>query len=531
MTRRILLYLKDFSFILVSSGLLVLSFPNFDLGLLVWVGLVPLLFAIIGKTPRYSFFLSLACGVLFFIGTFFWIIEVQKFLPFHHLVLLFYTGAYFGLFGLAFSIINTRWGGTPAFLAAPFLWVSLEYIRAHMFFLSLPWGILGQTQYKYPSIIQICDLTGTYGISFLIVLVNSTITVLVCHFFTNLNHNKSFMNMQPSLKAKVFMSVVATLLITLSLVYGHVMISKPLLGELVKVSVVQGNIEQRKKWDRKYARYVMQTYANGTKEAAKEKPDLIIWPETATPGSITRDARLKAQVRHITKEASTYLLLGSSQQQKFKEKRRWVRKLFNSAFLISPKPGLAKTQRYDKIKLLPFGEYLPLKEIIPWSSLNVPEIGGYVPGDEYTVFRHPKFRFGVTICWENLFPDLFRRFVKEGAQFMVNITNEAWFRRTAAPYMFLSMSVFRAVENRIFVIRSSNTGVSCFIDPYGRIVDRVKDASGQDIFVRGVLTESVVLLESKTFYTRYGDWLALASLPCSIFFLFFSFIKRDRDSR
>ena len=176
---------------------------------------------------------------------------------------------------------------------------------------------------------------------------------------------------------------------------------------------------------------------------------------------------------------------------------------------------------------MPFGEYMPMEDLIPWSSLQVPLVGSYVAGEKFTVFRLPDWRFGVTICWENLFPDFVRQFVKNGAQFMVNITNEAWFGKGSAPYQFLSMNVFRAVENRVYVVRCANTGISCFIDPYGRIIDRVKDDTGEDVFVRGVLTGSIIPLDSKTFYTSHGDWFAWTSMACSVGFLLLALRKRN----
>jgi apolipoprotein N-acyltransferase len=176
--------------------------------------------------------------------------------------------------------------------------------------------------------------------------------------------------------------------------------------------------------------------------------------------------------------------------------------------LLQPNPGRHKNVRYDKIRLFPFGEYLPYKHIIPWSAIGVPDVGGYVPGDQYTVFEQRDWRFSATICWENLFPDQVRQFVRKGAQFIVNITNEAWFGETEAPEQFLSMNVFRAVENGIFLVRCANTGISCIIDPCGRVLDRVKDENGKDVFVRGYVTGEIIPLQSNSLYTRYGDWFA-----------------------
>jgi len=269
----------------------------------------------------------------------------------------------------------------------------------------------------------------------------------------------------------------------------------------------------------------MQTYAELTREASKDRPDLIIWPESATPGAINRNLGIYARIRHLAEEAGSSLLLGSSQLRKFENNGLKEAKYWNSAFLISTESETFNNQRYDKIRLLPFGEFLPFEGTIPWAYIKVPDVGDYISGMEFTVFELPAFRFGVTICWENIFPGLFRQFVKNGAQFMVNITNEAWFGKTAAPCQFVSMSIFRAAENRIFVVRCANSGISCFIDPYGRIMDRVMDATGQDIFVRGVLSRSVIPLKSKTFYTRYGDWLAWLSIFSSLALLLVAWLK------
>jgi len=241
--------------------------------------------------------------------------------------------------------------------------------------------------------------------------------------------------------------------------------------------------------------------------------------------------KLYREVRDLAKGAETYLLVGSSQQQKFAGKAKKELKFLNSAFLISPDPKIVRNQRYDKIRLFPFGEYLPYKEVIPWSSIGVPKVIGYASGKEFTIFDLNGFRFGVTICWENVFPDLFSQFVRNGAQFMINITNEAWFGRSAAPHQLACISVFRAVENRVFVVRCANTGVSCIIDPYGRILDRVKDDRGQDVFIRGIIGGWVIPLKSRTIYTQYGDFWAWACMPISAVLLFMAWLKSKFCSR
>jgi apolipoprotein N-acyltransferase len=298
------------------------------------------------------------------------------------------------------------------------------------------------------------------------------------------------------------------------------------VGEGLPIAVVQGNIDQDKKWDPKYAAMIMKTYTDLSYKAAESKPVLMIWPESATPRSISTDAKLLSQVRDISRSTGAYLLLGSTQLQKFKVQSPQSARYLNSAFLISPEPGEVKNQRYDKIRLFPFGEYLPYKETIPWRLIKVTEFGNYMAGKEYTVFKTPFSRFGVTICWENIFPDLVREFVRRGAQFMVNVTNEAWFGPVTAPHQFVAMSVFRAVENRIFMVRCGNTGISCCIDPYGRVTKQVTGAGGGGIFVQGFMNESIIPLDSRTVYNQYGDWFAWLCIAVSIVILAFGALKR-----
>jgi len=505
---------------LASAALMALCFPEIDLGWLAWISMVPLLVSLSGKKPPYAFFLSYLCGLAFFPGIGNWLFQVHGYRFLHHVIWGTYLAIYFGLFGLAFSLISRRWGVIPSLVASPFLWVSLEYIRSNMGFMAFPWGLLSHSQYQYPRMIQVASITGNYGVSFLVAWVNAALAAVF------LLYSPPSPSKYAARHASIFVAIGGAL-ISSAAWYGHTEVSKPIVGKEIKVSVVQGNIEQEKKWEIKYAQAIMQTYADLTREASKDRPDLIVWPEAATPRAITGDYHLYRQVKEIATSTGTYLLLGSTHQDKIRNKGPSALKYTNSAFLISPDKG-EKDKRYDKIILLPFGEYLPMKGIIPWSWIQIPDPGSYLSGQEFTVFENSVCRFAVTICWETIFPDLVRRFVNQGAQFLVNITNEAWFGKSAAPYQFLSMNVFRAVENRVYVVRCANTGVSCFIDPYGRIVDRVKNQAGQDIFVQGVLTRTIRAVDSKTIYTKYGDWFAWLCIFTSGIALIFSFFKARR---
>jgi apolipoprotein N-acyltransferase len=410
-----------------------------------------------------------------------------------------------------------------ALFAVPFLWVSLEYARSNMGFMAFPWGLLSHSQYQTLKVIQIASLTGHFGVSFLVAMVNAAVAGLV---FALVKEMKQVHHLRIPVagRAVAGLSSTAAMLVLGALVYGHMSLSKPIEGKGIKVTVVQGNIEQGKKWDTNHANSIMETYAALSREASKEDPALIVWPEAATPGFVLMGTNLYRQMVTIVKDAEAHFLIGSSEYPKLHNTASELDKMGNTALFFSPEGKVVG--QYLKIRLLPFGEYLPMKETIPWSYIQIPTIGSHVRGMEFTVFEGPGFSFASTICWETIFPDLVRQFVKRGGQFVVNITNEAWFGKTAAPHQFVSMNVFRAVENRVYLVRCANTGVSCFIDPYGRIVDRIRDASGEDLFVRGILTGEVVPLDTKTFYTRYGDWFAWLCTLCSLGFLSVAFLRK-----
>jgi apolipoprotein N-acyltransferase len=513
---------------LMSGCLLSLGYPKHDLGWVVWFVPAILLILVAGIRPLHGFLLFYLSGMIFFALTFRWILDVPNYSFLHHAILFFYLALYFGLFGLAFSFISKRVGLVSALFSAPFLWVSFEYLRSNMGFMAHPAALLGHSQYAYPAVIQIAAFAGVFGVSFLVMMGNVGVAAGILYFA---KRGKWFMSpFMPSSSNRGIAAVVITsfALVILALLYGKVTLSKPFPGKEIHVALIQGNIDQDKKWNPKYAKSIMEIYAGLTADAAETGPAIIIWPEAATPQAINFDRRLYDEVGQLTRNIGIPLLLGSTSHEKFKNEGGQSLKFKNAAFLMDPQG--THPQQYDKIRLLPFAEYVPLKESIPWSYIKIPDVAQYIPGKEFTVFQGPGFGFGASICWESIFPGLVRQFVKNGAQFIVNITNEAWFGETAAAYQFLSMTVFRAVENRVFVVRCANTGVSCFIDPCGRVVSRVQDGTGKDIFVRGVLTDTVILMDSRTFYTRYGDVFAWLNMGVALLFLIITFLRSHPNS-
>jgi apolipoprotein N-acyltransferase len=225
---------------------------------------------------------------------------------------------------------------------------------------------------------------------------------------------------------------------------------------------------------------------------------------------------------------NTYLLVGSAEYPKFSKTSSKLRLgRGNTALFFSPEGKVLG--QYLKIRLVPFGEYIPCEESIPWPDFIVQrgKRNFDIAGSEATLFQVDGIQFGTLICWEVLFPDLTRNVVKKGADFVINLTNEAWFGSIAFPYQMLSSCVFRAVENRVNLVRCANTGISCFIDPYGRITGRIENG-GKDIFVSGTLTQKILISPPGTFYTNHGDLLVYGCIALLMAIVVWIFLKRKR---
>ena len=501
-------YLRAVLLALLSALLLILSFPRFDFEFLAWIALVPLFVALKDKSLKWAFALSFLMGISFLMGVFYWINVISGFKWNDFLILGIYLGSYFGIFGLGLNFIRQRTNLHYSF-AAPFLWVSMEYLRSHAGFLGLPWALLGHSQYLNLAVIQVASITGVYGVTFLIVLVNATMGGII-------------QNPAASLKP----AMVTLFIVGISVSYGFVVMGKDSPQKEFRVSVVQGNIPQRLKWDPEWRKRNLEKHIGLTKEVtSKTSTSLVVWSEASVPGALSQDLYLLNTLSNLAKETGGHLLLGSSVHPKFGSREFRQKNWFNSAFLVSPQRGVAG--QYMKIHLLPFSEYLPYRDAFPWPERWASAGGDFIPGKEYTIFDVDGAKFGVVICWENIFPDLVRQFVKKGASFMINITNEGWFGETSAPQQFLAMTVFRAVENRRSIARSANTGISGFIDPYGRILAKVEDHNRKDIFVEGHVTADVPLFDGKTFYTMYGDVWAYINLIATTMMLALS-LRRPR---
>ena len=480
----------------VSAGLLALAFPTADIGGLAFIALVPLLVAIRGEPPARAFWWGSLAGLLFYLLSISWVTRTMTTyggmsFSVSALVLLAlsaYLALYFGLFCYGLSLIGgAAW---PIGLLAPAaLWVALEYLRSYAL-TGFPWALLGYTQYRSTTLVPMASVTGVYGLSFLVVLVNIALAQLAA-------------TAGDRLRTMLLAGVLA-----LALVWSPRLLSPSpaRAGEEQElgVTLVQGNIDQALKWDPAMQAATIDLYRRLSLDAATGAPGLIVWPETAVPFFLRYEPTLRGRVADVAAETGSYLLVGSPDVEPGAQSGGGDR-YHNSAFLISPQRELLG--KYDKIHMVPFGEYVPLKSILFFVHKLAYGIGDFEPGQTYTIFHLPRGRFAATICYEAIFPDQVRRYVKDGADFLVNITNDAWFGRSAAPAQHLAMAALRAAENHRYLIRAANTGISAIIDPTGRILE----ASG--LFVPAVISGRIRLVQGETFYTSHGDlfaWLCVA---------------------
>ncbi len=504
---------RDILLCLLSGVLLILSFPHFDLEFLAWFALVPLFLSVESKGLRRSFELGFLTGIITFLGILYWIIVAVHtygnvpLIPSGLILLLLvaYLSLFMGAFTLFTRFVQIR-SGLQTILFAPLLWVGLEYLRTYLV-TGFPWASLGYSQYLNLRFIQIADITGVYGPSFVIVLVNATLFEVV---------------RQASKRTCPFKEVIFTALILLGLsIYGYLKlgtIARQSMQETVlKIGLVQGNIDQSVKWDKSFQTETLTTYQRLSYRVAEEKPGLIIWPETATPFFFQDAEEYQPFILNIPKKTNAFLLFGTPSYRVEEGKVNH----YNSAYLVSPSGELVG--KYDKIHLVPFGEYIPMQPLLFFIGSLGEGIGDFSPGKETFNFSLPQGKFGVLICFEIIFPDLCRKFVKRGANFLVTITNDAWFGRTSAPYQHFSTATFRAVENRVFVARAANTGVSGLIDPTGKILREGR------IFTEEAMSGTIRLSNRKTFYTLYGDIFAWVCSALSILLLLNALIKKPHN--
>jgi apolipoprotein N-acyltransferase len=487
---------KEIFLAAVSGVLMILAFPRWGLSYLAWVGLIPLLLALRGATPKKGFLLGAFFGIIHFAGLLYWVVLVMTTygkLPWPVsigilVLMVAYLCLYPGVFGAVLAWVggkNFSW-----FFWAPALWVSLEFGRAKLM-TGFPWELLGYSQWEHRRLIQGADLFGVYGLSFLIVWVNS--------FLFQLIRSRGKERMAFLWKG----GLTAGGLLAAFLIYGEYRINQVeqtiSRAGFFQAAIVQPNIDQSLKWVPAFQDESLDRLSAQTKEANRIiHQSLVVWPETAVPFYFLHDGRRSLKVTALAREMHNFLLFGSPAARKESGRD----KLFNRAYLLSPEGTVAGV--YDKQHLVPFGEYVPLKPLLPFVGKIVEAVGDFEAGNRAVGLPLGGGKVGVMICFESIFPEIGLAFKKAGATLLANLTNDAWFGRSSAPFQHFSMGVFRAVENRVFFLRAANTGVSGIVDPTGKVL------FSTPLFEKAVITGRAAHLDIPTWYSFWGDlWVYL----------------------
>jgi len=475
---------------LLSGALLASAFPPLDWWPAAFLGLLPLLLAVAGQPPARSAWLGFASGMAFALLSIPWVVVTMVRygqMPWWGAVaVLLALSAYLACYPAAFTFALSRFPLPPAAfpVGAAALWTALEYLRTYALS-GFPWNLLGYSQLPNLAFAQVASVTGVYGVSFLLVLASAALAV-------------PFLPGVPRRRAWAIVGAAALLVAAAHGVGAWALRGTDGAVPPLRVGVVQGNIDQALKWTPAALDRTLDTYARLSTQAAAAGADLIVWPETAAPLLLRHDPARLHQVRALAESLGRPLLVGAPDRTAGAPVR-----LQNSAMLLGPDGRLLA--KYDKMHLVPFGEYVPLRSVLFFVDKLATGIGDFAPGEFRTLFRLPRGTFAVSICFEVIFPAEVRAAVADGAEFLVNITNDAWFGRSAAPAQHLRMAAFRALETRRYLARAANTGISALVDPYGRVL------ASTHLFEEAVLVRGLTPRRDLTPYVRFGDWFAAAA--------------------
>lgn len=478
----------------LSGLMLTASFPSLNLDWIAWIAFIPLLISLQDQSPLNAFKLGFLSGLCHYGTLLYWIVVALSryggipLIPSLAVLLLLvvYLALYPAFFALFLAMIHRF--RLPSFLGAG-IWVSLEYARAHLLS-GFPWCLLGYSQFLRLPLLQIADITGVYGISFVVILVNLILYKLL---FRSLYERRKFLTAE--------MTIIG-IMVGVTLVYGYYNLRQKSEGvgeRKLRAAIAQGNIDQSMKWDEDFQHKTVSIYYALSLGSAPFQPHIIFWPETAVPFFFQDNAHLSQLVYRVARITGSDILFGSPAYEKKADSISY----YNRVYMLH---GDGNYDYYDKVHLLPFGEYVPLKRFLPFVHRIVPAAGDFTPGRRLKPLTSGDLRIGPLICYEAIFPELSRELALQGAELLVNVTNDAWFGRTSAPYQHLSMAVLRCVETHLPMARAANTGVSAFILSNGKIVKE----SG--LFTRELLTYELQLGHHETFYSQYGDIFAIIVL-------------------
>jgi apolipoprotein N-acyltransferase len=488
---------------LLSAALLFAAAPGqWSIPFIAWFALVPLIIACHNTSWRTAAKLAFLCGLVYNLSLIYWIvIALNNYggLPIWLAALaLILLAAYLAFYMAGFAALLTQLRYWPLAFSAPLIWVGLDLIKAHLF-TGFPWQDLGYFQYQNPLLIQFADLVGHHGLTFVIVMTNAMLASLILPR-QNGTEKKRYRQI-------IFPIMTLTVVIIYSFwSYQHwqkIATNAP----TINVTLVQGNIDQGEKWRPGQAENTIDTYQRLSRDAVQPrssvngKTDLIIWPETALPFFPLHNPLFTKVLQNIQTNGPT-LITGAPHYEEATATHK--RQIHNSAFAITATNKGLRMQRYDKEHLVPFGEYVPFADLFGGLPL-VQSMGNFSPGTSQKLLevqqRSPansgKANCGMLICFESIFPSIARKWSSMGANLLVNITNDAWYGHSSAPWQQLSMVTLRAVENRRSLVRAANTGISVFIDPLGRL-------RKSPLFAEYSFKQRMPLVQQKSFFSRYG---------------------------
>ena len=456
---------------------------------------------------RRAFFLGLGTGTMCFALTLYWLVETMATFGGLAIPLAVLAAAvlvaYLALFPAAFALLVTRFLralGPRGLLLAPPAWVATELGRQYVWD-GFPWELLGYSQITWLPIVQLASVVGVYGLSALLASTASVAALL----FVDRGRLR-------------WIAAAGTLIVVAACAaWGTARLAgSPLRSEgaPVRVAVLQGNIEQEQKWNPALVDEISGRYFTMTRQALASGATLILWPESATPFLFERDAVRGSELRRLAREGQATLLVGSDQVEPIKPASAAEppqSRYYNAAFLVKPDGGVGAV--YRKMHLVPFGEYVPLKRLLFFVGPIVEAVSDFTPGTDPVLLPVGDHAASTAICYEVIYGDLIRQAVRQGSELLTTITNDAWYGRSSAAYQHWDQAAMRAVENGRYLARAANTGISGFVDPYGRVVER------SDLFEQRILVQDLRFLTSRTIYSRIGDlvaWLSLALVAAAL---------------
>ena len=522
MITRLKVELKTTGLVIFSGLMLTASLPKIDLQLLAWAALVPLLWSLRGNTPGAVFRHGMLFGIAHCVSLLYWLVPTM--VSYGRLPLIISIGILF-LFAAILSLLFfapavsgiSIAGRTPGRLLFffPTFWAGTEFLRSFLF-TGFPWGLLGYSQYSVLRLIQLSDMAGVYGLSWVIAFVNAALFLLALAVL------RQPWQGHPVKLPVAFKSIAAAgVLIGASWIYGDLRITQTdrlaAQAPMMRVALIQGNIEQSQKWDPAFQTATIEKYNRLSLSTRPLSPELIVWPESAAPFYFLAEVPQTRMVMQAIATTGAHFLIGApSFTQRLKDVD-----YYNSAYLVDPNGRVLG--KYDKAHLVPYGEYTPFKEYLPFLGKMVEHVGDFKPGVKGHTLAMQDFKLGVQICYEIIFPALSRAMVQNGARLLITITNDAWYGKTAGPYQHFSIAVLRAVENRRTLVRAANTGISGFIDPAGRVL------SPTPLMDEAAVVRDLPLMEAESFYARFGDVFAAACLVSTIAISLWELLRRRRN--